>query len=89
MLGKLRTRLSNESFRAGPLLRSWHKAGLLPEPGEMAQCLQDGDIAVTERRRQSRGKDALSLKPPQLHNINKKESKLQFENSPFECYKAP
>jgi hypothetical protein len=46
MLGKLRTRLSDESFRAGLLLHSWHKAGLLPKLEEMAQCLRDGDAAT-------------------------------------------
>jgi hypothetical protein len=46
MLGKLRTRLSDESFRAGLLIRSWDKAGLLPELSEIAQCLKDSDAAT-------------------------------------------
>jgi hypothetical protein len=46
MLGKLRTHLLDESFRAGLLLLSWHKAGLLPELEEMAQCLRDDDAAA-------------------------------------------
>ena len=51
MLGKLRTHLSDESFCAGLLLRSWHLAGLLPEVGEMAQCLRDGDMALMAKKR--------------------------------------
>src|SRR6202043_3352608 len=43
MLGKLRTRLSDETFRAGLLLRMWHKAGLLPHLEELAQYLKDND----------------------------------------------
>lgn len=43
MLGKLRTRLSDDTFQAGLLLRSWHFAGLLPELGELAQCLRDSE----------------------------------------------
>ncbi len=44
-LGKLRTRLSDDTFRAGLLLRSWHKAGLLPELSALTQCLKDSDAA--------------------------------------------
>jgi hypothetical protein len=47
MLGKLRTSLSDESFRASLLLRSWQKAGLLPELKDMAQCLRDHELAKT------------------------------------------
>ena len=54
MLGKLRTRLLDESFHAGLLLRSWHKAGLLPELGEMAQCLKEGDAATAAKARQTK-----------------------------------
>jgi hypothetical protein len=54
MLGKLRTRLSDESFRAGLLLRSWHKAGLLPELEEMAQCLRDDDAAVAAKAKRAK-----------------------------------
>jgi hypothetical protein len=49
--GKLRTRLSDESFQAGLLLHSWHNAGLLPEFGDMAQCLRDADgVAAAQRK---------------------------------------
>lgn len=58
MLGKLRVRLSDESFRAALLLRSWHNAGLLPERGEMAQCLRDSDAAAAARRKESRQRPA-------------------------------
>lgn len=51
MLGKLRARLSDATFRAGLLLRSWHFAGLLPELGELAQCLRDSD---EEKRKMER-----------------------------------
>lgn len=51
VLGKLRTRLSDETFRAILLLRSWHFAGLLPELGELAQCLRDAD--ETKRKAES------------------------------------
>lgn len=51
MLGKLRARLSDETFRAGLLLRSWHNAGLLPELGEIAQCLRDADAMAAARRK--------------------------------------
>ena len=54
MMGKLRTRLSDESFRAGLLLRSWHKAGLLPELEEMAQCLRDDDAAVAAKTKRAK-----------------------------------
>ena len=54
MLGKLHTRLSDESFHAGLLLHSWHKAGLLPELGEMAQCLKEGDAATAAKARQTK-----------------------------------
>jgi len=54
MLGKLRTRLSDESFLAGLLLRSWYKAGLLPELEEMAQCLRDDDAAMATRAKRAK-----------------------------------
>jgi len=54
MLGKLRTRLSDESFRAGLLLRSWDKAGLLPELEEMAQCLRNDDAANTAKAKRAK-----------------------------------
>jgi hypothetical protein len=54
MLGKLRTRLSDESFRSALLLRSWHMAGLLPEPEEMAQCLRDDDAATSAKAKQAK-----------------------------------
>ncbi len=54
MLGKLRTRLSDESFHAGLLLHSWHKAGLLPELGEMAQCLKDSNVATAAKMKQTK-----------------------------------
>ena len=43
MLGKLRTQLSDETFRSSLLLRSWHLAGVLPELGQLTQCLRDSD----------------------------------------------
>jgi hypothetical protein len=49
MLGKLRTRLADETFRAGLLLRSWHKAGLLPPLAELAQCLKDDESKKRKR----------------------------------------
>jgi hypothetical protein len=52
MLGKLCTRISDETFRAGLLLHSWHNAGLLPELGEMAQCLRDADVAAAAQRKE-------------------------------------
>jgi hypothetical protein len=54
MLGKLRTCLSDESFRAGLLLRSWHKAGLLPKLEEMVQCLRDGDAATAAQAKRAK-----------------------------------
>jgi hypothetical protein len=54
-LGKLRTHLSDDTFRAGLLLRSWHRAGLLPELGALTQCLKDQDSA--ERRKRKRGSE--------------------------------
>lgn len=71
MLGKLRTRLSDESFRAGLLLRSWHNAGLLPELSEMAQCLRDAKVtpAVQKKRKHPADEDcngALPRKRAQL-----------------------
>jgi len=57
-LGKLRTRLSDDTFRAGLLLRSWHKAGLLPELGALTQCLKDSDIAERKRHGRLHGADS-------------------------------
>ena len=54
MLGKFRTRLSDESFRAGPLLCSWHKAGLLHKLEEMAQCLRDDDMATATKAKRAK-----------------------------------
>jgi hypothetical protein len=61
MLGKLCTRLSDESFRAGLLLHFWHKAGLLPELGKMAQCLWDGDIAAAVKTKQTKRRATNSI----------------------------
>ena len=62
MLGKLRTHFSDESFCAGLLLlRSWHLAGLLPEVGEMAQCLRDGDMALMAKKRRVKRRAAGSV----------------------------
>ena len=63
MLGKLCTQLSDESFCAGLLLCSWHKAGMLPELGGMVQCLKDGDVAMavkTKQRQHPTDKDHVS-----------------------------
>ena len=54
MLGKLHTRLSDESFRAGLLLHSWHKARLLPKLEEMAQCLKDDDAAMATKAKRAK-----------------------------------
>ena len=54
MLGKLRTCLSDESFRAGLLLRNWHGADLLPELEEMAQCLRDDDMALSVKAKRAK-----------------------------------
>lgn len=54
MLGKLRTRLSDESFRAGLLLRSWNKAALLPKLEEMAQCLRDDDTTTATKAKRAK-----------------------------------
>ena len=54
MLGKLCTHLSDESFHAGLLLHSWHKAGLLPELGEMAQCLKGSNVATAVKMKQTK-----------------------------------
>ena len=43
VLGKLRTQLSDETFRASLLLRSWDLAGVLPGPGQLTQCLRDSE----------------------------------------------
>lgn len=50
-LGKPRTCLSDDTFRAGLLLRSWHKADLLPELSALTQCLKDSDVAERKRKR--------------------------------------
>ena len=44
---------SDDTFRAGLLLRSWHKAGLLPELDALTQCLiiKDRDAAEKKRSR--------------------------------------
>lgn len=60
MLGKLRTRLSDETFRAGLLLRSWHLAGLLPELGELVQSLRDVD--GEKKKNESAAKSAASAR---------------------------
>ena len=52
--GKLHTRLLDESFHAGLLLHSWHNVGLLPEFGDMAQCLRDANVIAAARRKEKR-----------------------------------
>ena len=50
-LGKLHTCLSDDTFHAGLLLHSWHKAGLLPELGALTQCPQDSGAAEKKHSR--------------------------------------
>jgi hypothetical protein len=74
VLGKLRTRLSDESFRAGLLLRSWYNAGLLPELSEMAQCLRDADaIPVVQRKRKRAADDYIGASPRKRVQCDKDE----------------
>src|SRR5258708_38442249 len=57
-LGKLHTWLSDDTFHAGLLLHSWHKAGLLPELSALTQCLKDSDAAERKcSRLRSDGRD--------------------------------
>jgi hypothetical protein len=66
----IHTRLSDESFCAGLLLRSWHKAGLLPELGKMAQCLRDGDIAAVVKTKQTKRHTSISGTPRKKARMN-------------------
>ncbi len=47
--------MNTDTFRRnwtpGLLLRSWHKAGLLPELSALTQCLKDSDAAERKRSR--------------------------------------
>ena len=56
-LGKLHTHLSNDTFCAGLLLCSCHKAGLLPELSALMQCLKDSDGAEKKCRLHGAGKE--------------------------------
>jgi hypothetical protein len=61
MIGKLRTRLSDDSFRAGCLLRSWSLNGLLPTPEEMAAHLR-----LSKRQREEVLADVQPRKSPRI-----------------------